>query len=144
KERLNIIAEIKRSSPSKGVINDSIDIRKLARDYEAGGAAAISVLTESEYFGGSIDDLKIVRATTGLPILRKDFNIDEYQVYDARNLIRERPDDALMVAESALSTKAEVDQLRELGFDGFLIGEMLMKSPDPAAALRLLAQGVPA
>ena len=216
KARPNIIAEIKRSSPSKGVINDSIDVRKLARDYESGGAAAISVLTESEYFGGSIDDLKAVRSVVDLPILRKDFIVEEYQMYEAadagadavllivaalneqelndllrlvhdlnmdalvevhsaneiriaaaagagiiginnrdlhslevsldvsRKLIHERPPGTLMVAESGLSTKAEIDELHELGFDGFLIGETLMRSADPAAALNKLILGVSA
>ncbi|MDQ3800817.1 MAG: indole-3-glycerol phosphate synthase TrpC [Acidobacteriota bacterium] len=81
--RLNIIAEIKRASPSKGVINDKIDAAETARNYERGGAAAISVLTEEDKFQGSLEDLKTVRAAVSLPILRKDFIYDEFQIYEA-------------------------------------------------------------
>lgn len=81
--RLNIIAEIKRASPSKGVINDKIDVAKVAQSYESGGACAISVLTEEDRFKGSLDDLKIVRANVSLPVLRKDFVYDEFQIYEA-------------------------------------------------------------
>ncbi len=78
--RLSIIAEIKRASPSKGVINEHFDILERAAAYEAGGAAAISVLTDSAYFHGSITDLKNVRQKVKIPILRKDFIIDPIQV----------------------------------------------------------------
>lgn len=81
--RLNVIAEIKRASPSKGVINDEIDAAETARNYESGGACAISVLTEEDKFQGSLEDLKIVRASVSLPILRKDFIFDEFQIYEA-------------------------------------------------------------
>jgi indole-3-glycerol phosphate synthase len=81
--RLNIIAEIKRASPSKGVINDKIDAAETARNYERGGAAAISVLTEEDRFQGSLEDLKTVRAAVSLPVLRKDFIYDEFQIYEA-------------------------------------------------------------
>lgn len=213
KGKINIIAEIKRASPSKGVINNSIDIEQLARDYKAGGAAAISVLTERQYFHGSLDDLRMVRAAVDLPILRKDFIVDEYQVYEAadagadavllivaalgeqdlrslcrvaeglkmdalvevhtavemkiaveigadiigvnsrdlhslevsldvsRQLIREPSGGAVLVAESGLNTEAQIRELRDLGFDGFLIGEALMRSEDPAGALRKLREG---
>ncbi len=78
-----IIAEIKRRSPSKGDLRPRLDPAEIARDYERGGAAAISVLTEEDHFGGSLDDLRTVRAATDLPILRKDFIFDEFQVYEA-------------------------------------------------------------
>lgn len=81
--RLNIIAEIKRASPSKGVINDKIDVSEVARNYERGGACAISVLTEEDRFQGSLEDLKTARANVSLPVLRKDFIFDEFQIYEA-------------------------------------------------------------
>jgi indole-3-glycerol phosphate synthase len=203
-----IIAEIKRSSPSKGVINDQIDVAEVARNYAASGGAAISVLTEEDFFKGSLDDLRVVKAAVDLPVLRKDFTIDEYQIYEAaaagadavllivaalneeelarfrsiaedelemdaivevhsaeeleiasrigariigvnnrnlktfevsldtsRELIRRRPANTLMIAESGLSTREEIDELRGLGFDGFLIGETLMRQPQLLAAL---------
>jgi len=83
KNQINIIAEIKRASPSKGVINDKIDVAEVARMYEKGGACAISVLTEEDRFKGSLEDLKAVRNTVNLPILRKDFIFDEFQIYEA-------------------------------------------------------------
>lgn len=80
---INIIAEIKRASPSKGVINDAIDVAEVARKYETGGACAISVLTEEDRFGGSLEDLRTARAAVDTPILRKDFIFDEFQIYEA-------------------------------------------------------------
>jgi indole-3-glycerol phosphate synthase len=211
RNQINIIAEIKRVSPSKGVINDKIDVAETARDYETGGACAISVLTEEDRFAGSLADLKTVRASVRLPILRKDFIFDEFQVYEAaeagadailliaamlddedladlyhlaedelqldalvevhtldelervkrigakivgvnnrdlrsfrvsldvsRELIKSAPGDALMVAESGLATRADLLELKDLGFSGFLIGETLMRSENPAEMLRNL------
>src|SRR6185369_4600879 len=83
REGINIIAEFKRRSPSKGVIRADADVSEIARGYEAGGAAAMSVLTEEDYFGGSLDDLRAVKNTVDLPVLRKDFVFDEYQVYES-------------------------------------------------------------
>ena len=83
KNTTNIIAEIKRASPSKGVINDKIDVIETARSYERGGACAISVLTEEDFFAGSLEDLKAVRSSVSLPILRKDFIYDEFQITEA-------------------------------------------------------------
>ena len=207
-DAVNIIAEIKKASPSKGVINDEIDVAAVARNYAASGAAAISVLTEEDFFQGSLDDLRVVKTAVDLPVLRKDFTIDEYQIYEAaaagadavllivaaldedelrrfrsiaedelgmdaivevhsaeeleiakrigakivgvnnrnlktfevsldvsRELIAARPADTLMIAESGLSSRAEIDELRGLGFDGFLIGETLMRAPQMLAAL---------
>lgn len=81
---LNVIAEIKRSSPSKGVIVKDIDPASVAKEYELGGASAISVLTEASFFKGSVGDFQAVReAVPGMPLLRKDFVIDEYQIYES-------------------------------------------------------------
>ena len=83
KNQINIIAEIKRASPSKGLLNDKIDVAELSGNYENGGACAISVLTEEDRFMGSLEDLKTARKAVKLPILRKDFIFDEYQIYEA-------------------------------------------------------------
>lgn len=80
---INIIAEFKRRSPSKGMIREGANPIEIARAYQAGGAVAMSVLTEEDYFAGSLDDLKQVKATVDLPVLRKDFIVDKYQVYES-------------------------------------------------------------
>lgn len=81
---VSVIAEVKRSSPSKGSLAEIADPAALATDYEAGGAAVISVLTESRRFGGSLDDLRAVRAAVDTPLLRKDFIVTSYQLLEAR------------------------------------------------------------
>ena len=207
-DRTNIIAEIKRASPSKGVINADIDVAEVATAYESGGAAAISVLTETEFFGGSLIDLVLVSQTVRIPILRKDFMVDEYQIYEAaafgsdaillivaalkqdelirflwlaqddlgmdalvevhtsddleiaisiganiigvnnrdlqslevsldvsRRLIDQRPANALMIAESGISTRDEINELKGLGYNGFLIGESLMRTENARETL---------
>ncbi len=198
--RVNIIAEIKRASPSKGIINDDFDVGDVAQSYQEFGATAISVLTEEDYFKGNIEDLITARNLTDLPILQKDFVFDEFQVYEAaligadaillivamledtelqklyalacdlgldvlvethnleelvrtielgakiigvnnrnlhtfevsldvsRNLVEHKPKDVLFICESGLSKKDELIEMKELGFDGFLIGEILMES----------------
>lgn len=201
RDRINIVAEIKRASPSKGIINDQIDVADLARSYESGGAAAISVLTEEDFFKGSLDDLRLARTATLLPILRKDFIIEEFQIYEAaeagadailliaavlndvdiktfiktaenelgldvllevhnldelkraksmhaaiigvnnrnlssfevslnvsRELALHKPEGAVFISESGLSSTDEILEMRGLGFDAFLIGETLMRS----------------
>lgn len=81
---LAVVAEVKRSSPSKGALADIADPASLAASYERGGAAVISVLTEERRFRGSLADLDAVRATVQLPVLRKDFTVDAYQIWEAR------------------------------------------------------------
>ena len=81
---LAVIAEIKRRSPAKGDLNLDLDPAKLASTYEFGGAVCLSVLTDEEFFGGSVDDLEAARAATALPVLRKDFTVDPRDVIDAR------------------------------------------------------------
>ncbi len=212
KDAVNIIAEVKRASPSKGVIRADVDVPQLVRAYESGGAAAISVLTEPNHFDGCIADLVSAGKHSTLPLLRKDFVVDEYQVVEAaaagasaillivaalpieklavlhdiaeqlglnilvevhdeeemqkaidvgasmigvnnrslrslevsletsRRLIADKPDGIVMIAESGISTRDEIDELRGLGFDGFLIGETLMRSGDIVGTLRGLTE----
>jgi indole-3-glycerol phosphate synthase len=103
---VNIIAEVKRASPSKGDICAELAVTSCAREYEAGGAAAISVLTDGPYFKGSLADLKQVRSAVGLPVLRKEFIICAYQVYESRAAGA----DAILLIARILSP----DQLSEL------------------------------
>ncbi len=126
--RLKIIAEFKRKSPSLGIIRDDLSAADVARRYERGGACAISVLTDEEYFGGSLEDLSAARSSARLPVLRKDFIIDPIQIYeaaiagaDAVLLIVAALDDALLrklreVTEDELGLDAlvEVHTSREL------------------------------
>jgi indole-3-glycerol phosphate synthase len=207
---INVIAELKPASPSRGIIRDPFDPAALAKSLEFAGAAALSVLTEGEFFRGSLKNLRDARKEVALPALRKDFIFDSWQVWESRandadgfllivaalsdpllrdlialgrelqmeplvevhtrdeldralaagarivgvnnrdlksldvrtqtafDLIEHIPDDCLAVAESGLRTHADLLQLRNAGFDAFLIGERLMAAPDPAAALRQL------
>jgi indole-3-glycerol phosphate synthase len=211
RETINVIAEFKRRSPSAGTIRSDRSAPEIAARYERGGACAISVLTDEQYFGGSIVDLATIRATTILPVLRKDFIIDELQIYEAaiagadavllivaalddltlaklrstaedelkmdalvevhvseelhravkagakliginnrdlqtfrtslhtsERLIGEAPRDRIMISESGLQNPESLMRLQALGFSGFLIGEALMRAPDPEIALRHL------
>jgi indole-3-glycerol phosphate synthase len=205
-----VIAELKKASPSRGLIREDFDPAALAQNFEVGGAAALSVLTDEPYFQGSLRNLEIASSVTELPCLRKDFIVDEYQIIEARahrgdaillivaalsddELVRftseahhqgldvlcevhseqelERvrgigcdaygvnnrnletfevsletslrladrmPVDALRVAESGIHTAEDIERLRTAGFDAFLIGESLMRQPDPGAALQAL------
>ncbi|HEX2280251.1 MAG TPA: indole-3-glycerol phosphate synthase TrpC, partial [Thermomicrobiales bacterium] len=209
---IGVIAEIKRASPSKGVIAENIVAAEVARDYLNGGCAAISVLTDETFFGGSLDDLHQVAALahaqpSPVPVLRKDFVIDEYQIYEARaagadavllivaalsddELFRlqrtatnfgvdtlvevhneeelrralrinppvvginnrdlrtfevdlattERlapliPDGVIVVGESGIRTRDDVERLAAAGVDAVLVGETLMRQVDRAAAI---------
>ncbi len=212
-----VIAEIKKASPSKGLIRADFDVAQIARQYEAGGAAALSVLTDEPYFQGSLRNLEIASETVALPCLRKDFTVDEYQIVEARahhadaillivaaladaelkqfartvkelaldvlvevhtaeeltrvldtlgedgadaigvnnrdlktfavrletslDLIPRIPTGIVRVAESGIGTPEDIHRLRTAGFDAFLIGESLMRQPDPGAALSGLLAG---
>lgn len=207
-DRTNIIAEFKRRSPSKGMIRENANAATMARSYKLYGAAAISVLTEEEHFGGSLEDLRAAREAVSLPILRKDFIVDEYQVYESAaagadalllivaalddqtlarlititeeelgmdalvevhtkeemdravavgarligvnnrdlrtfdvstetsmHLAQFAPADAVLVSESGL-TPDEVRRLKAVGYQGFLVGEALMRAADLEQQLR--------
>ena len=81
---IRLIAEIKKASPSAGLIREDYNAQKIARAYEAGGAAAISVLTDEKYFQGNLEDMREARRSVDLPVLRKDFTLDAAQIYEAR------------------------------------------------------------
>lgn len=205
-----IIAEIKKASPSKGTFTHNFDPGEIAKTYASGGAAALSVLTDVDYFQGSLADLESAREAVAIPALRKDFTIDEFHVVEAaahcadailliaailetaemrrfrelaesyrmsalvevhnefelrsaldsgarivgvnnRNLhtfevtletslrlAPKIPAGVIKVAESGIHSRENIAQLQHAGFTAFLIGEHLMKSSDPASALRAL------
>ena len=212
-----IIAEIKKASPSKGLIRADFDAAWLARRYFAGGAAALSVLTDEPFFQGSLGDLELASAAVPLPCLRKDFTVDEYQIVETRahhgdaillivaalsdgelqhlaqaahnlsldvlaevhtaeeldrvldalgetgadaigvnnrdlktlevcletslELVDRIPSTVVRVSESGMAMAVDLARLRGAGFDAFLIGESLMREPDPGAALKALLAG---
>ena len=110
--RVNVIAEFKRASPSKGEIRGGASAVEVARAYEAGGAAALSVLTEEDFFRGSLNDLMEVKAAVALPVLRKDFVFDAYQIYEAAAAGA----DAVLLIAAALDDEA-LARLREVAED---------------------------
>jgi indole-3-glycerol phosphate synthase len=212
-----VIAEIKKASPSKGLIRQDFDVVWLAQRYQECGAAALSVLTDEPYFQGSLGNLELASSAAVLPCLRKDFMVDEYQIVEARahcadailliaaaltdaamkrfaqeahglgldvlvevhtsaeldrvldslgesgadaigvnhrdlktfevrletsvELVDRIPVSVVRVAESGISTPDDLERLRTAGFDAFLIGESLMRKPDPGAALAALLAG---
>jgi indole-3-glycerol phosphate synthase len=103
------IAEVKKKSPSRGMLSENFDPEQIAREYERGGASAISVLTDNEFFGGSLGDIMRVKRAVSLPVLRKDFIIDEYQIYEARAYGA----DAILLISEVL-TEGEVRRFVEL------------------------------
>jgi indole-3-glycerol phosphate synthase len=210
--RLAVIAEIKRKSPSKGALAPSLDAAAAAAGYAAGGAAALSVLTDGPYFDGSLGDLRAARAAVRVPVLRKDFMVDAIQLYESRAagadaillIVAALPDDALLadlhslatelglaalveaddeagveravaagarivgvtnrnlrdfgedlstgtrlaglipadvvaVAESAIRSVDDARAMADAGFSAVLVGEHLVRSPDPEAAVAALA-----
>jgi len=123
--QLGVIAEVKRRSPSKGDLNLGLDPAALASAYQAGGAACCSVLTDEQYFGGSIADLQAVRAAIDLPVLRKDFTVSPHDVVDARLmgadcvlLIVAALDDVELADFHALATEIGIDALVEVHDEG--------------------------
>lgn len=140
-DRINIIAEFKRRSPSKGTIRENADAAAMARSYESAGAAAISVLTEEKYFDGSLDDLRAVREVVSIPILRKDFIVDEYQVYESATAGA----DALLLIVAALDDETLARLLLltedELGMDA-LVEVHTKEEMDRAVALGAKLIGV--
>ena len=109
---INVIAEFKRRSPSKGVIRADADLAQIVRSYQAGGAAALSVLTETDFFDGSIADLESAKTCVDLPVLRKDFVIDPYQVFESASAGA----DAVLLIVSMLDD-LQLETLRRLAED---------------------------
>ena len=121
--RVAVIAEVKRSSPSKGEINTALDLEKQVRAYEKGGAAAISILTEPRRFGGSNEDLVRARAAVSIPLLKKDFHVDVVQILEARSLGASA---ALVIARAVPPVR-----LKELIKTGYEVGiEILVEVRD--------------
>jgi indole-3-glycerol phosphate synthase len=110
RDGIAVIAEFKRSSPSEGILAEGLDIRERVGEYQRGGADALSVLTEQSSFGGSLEDLRAARATCDLPILDKDFIVDEYQVYEAA----EAGADAILLIVAALQATGNLRSLYDL------------------------------
>jgi indole-3-glycerol phosphate synthase len=126
--KLAVVAEIKRRSPSKGDLATHLDPAVSAKAYESGGAAALSVLTDQPFFAGSVDDLQRARAAVEVPVLRKDFTIDETQVYEARAIggdavlliVAALPDDELLASLRALAEEIGIVALVEVHGDAEL------------------------
>ena len=131
-DRLSVISEVKKASPSKGLIQPNFDPVKIAKEYETCGADAVSCLTEEHYFQGSSEYFKAIRQAIGLPMIRKDFIIDEYQIYDAR----------LMGADAILLIAAVLDdeKLKRFGDTAHSLGlDILAETHDESELERVLA-----
>jgi indole-3-glycerol phosphate synthase len=133
--RSGLIAEVKRASPSRGAINPGLDPAQLAQAYERGGAALVSVLTERQSFGGSLDDLRAARAAISLPVLRKDFLVEEFQIREARA----HGADAILLIAAA----AEAQKLRDLRLLARELGLTVLFEVHEAAELDAAALCVP-
>ena len=132
--QLAVIAEIKRRSPSKGVLREGIDASNLARTYESGSASCLSVLTDDVSFGGSVDDLLQARAATAMPVLRKDFTVSELDVCDAR----------IMGADCVLLIAAALSQPELVAFHQLAIEiglDVLVETHDETEVERALLAG---
>jgi len=115
----SLIAEHKRRSPSAGTIREGATVEEVVQAYERGGAAALSILTESDHFGGSLEDLKAARVASALPILRKDFHVDPYQLWEAKVAGA----DAVLIVVGALGAdemQELFDQAQELDLDALV------------------------
>lgn len=132
REKLAVISEVKRRSPSKGDLFADLDPAGLAQQYESGGASCLSVLTDQEFFGGSADDLRLARAACALPVLRKDFTVSHHDVVDARAmgadcvlLIAAALPTSLLVEFHDLATDVGLDVLVEIHDENELEAAML-------------------
>jgi indole-3-glycerol phosphate synthase len=131
---VSVIAEIKRRSPSRGDLFPGLDAAALAKSYAAGGAACLSVLTDVDFFGGSVADLETARAAVDIPVLRKDFTVSERDVYDARIMGA----DAVLLIAAALAT-SELARFRDLAVSIGLTA--LVEVHDEAELSRAIAAG---
>lgn len=111
-QKSGIIAEFKRKSPSKGIINNQSDVLEVAKTYEKCGASGISILTDSDFFGGNFEDILKIRNEIKIPILRKDFMVDEYQFYEAKSI---GADVVLLIA--ACLSPVQVQEFTELSHE---------------------------
>jgi indole-3-glycerol phosphate synthase len=133
--RVGVIAELKRRSPSKGELAPDLDPNATAKAYEAGGASALSVLTDRPYFGGAVADVDTARDATMLPVLRKDFTIDEVQVYETRAIGA----DAILLIVAALPDQSVLKDLHALAVDLGLA--VLVEAHDESEIERALDSG---
>jgi indole-3-glycerol phosphate synthase len=111
-EKSGIIAEHKRQSPSKGIINGNVNLEQVVKGYEFAGASAVSVLTDLKYFGGNLNDLKEATSLLSIPVLRKDFIVDEYQIHEAKAYGA-----AIILLIAASLTAEEVDRFAKLAWE---------------------------